>query len=225
MRIQELCREERPREKLVVFGPESLSTAELLAILIRTGTSKKSALDLAQEILAKEGRDIYWLSQAMWEEVLEIQGIGMAKGCQILAAIELGKRIASRPKEPRRKITDPDSVAQLFMEELRNLQKENFRILNLNCKGEVISKEQVAVGTLTSALVHPREVFHSAIRKSAQSIILVHNHPSGSTAPSEEDIEITARLSEAGEILGIEVLDHIIIGDGSYFSFKKQNML
>jgi DNA repair protein RadC len=225
MRIRELNREERPREKLMAYGVETLSTAELLAILIRTGTTKKSALELAQQLLAKEGRDIYWLSQAVWEEIVAMEGIGPAKGCQILAAMELGKRIASRPKENRRKITDPDSVAGLFMEEMRSLNKENFRILTLNCKGEILSKEQVAVGTLTSALIHPREVFHSAIRKSAQSIILVHNHPSGSTTPSDEDIQITSRLMEAGEILGIEVLDHIIIGDGTYFSFKKQNLI
>lgn len=225
MLIKELNIDERPREKLARYGVETLSTAELLSLLISSGTRKLSALELGQTILSREGRDIHWLTEALWEEIVEIPGIGPAKASRIIAAIELGKRISSRPREDRIKVENPDSVASIFMEEMRTLNKENFRLLTLNCKGDILSKEEVAVGTLTSAIVHPREVFHNAIRKSAQSIILVHNHPSGSVTPSEEDIHMTRRLAEAGEILGIEVLDHIIIGDGTYFSFKKQNML
>ena len=225
MLIKELNIDERPREKLARYGVETLSTAELLSLLISSGTRKLSALELGQTILSREGRDLHWLTEALWEEIVEIPGIGPAKASRIIAAIELGKRISSRPREDRIKVENPDSVASIFMEEMRTLNKENFRLLTLNCKGDILSKEEVAVGTLTSAIVHPREVFHNAIRKSAQSIILVHNHPSGSVTPSEEDIHMTRRLAEAGEILGIEVLDHIIIGDGTYFSFKKQNML
>ena len=225
MFIKELQLDERPREKLLAFGPQYLSLAELIAILLRTGTRDKSSLELAQELLAKENRDIYWLSQALMEEILEIPGIGEAKGCQIMAAIELGRRIAARPKEYRINVTDPDSVAALFMEEMRILKKENFRVLILNCKGEIISKEQIAVGTLTSAIVHPREVFHNAVRKSAQAVILIHNHPSGSVIPSKEDLDITKRLVDAGEILGIEVLDHIIIGDGEFLSFSQKGLI
>ncbi|NLB24187.1 MAG: DNA repair protein RadC [Clostridiales bacterium] len=224
-KIRELSMEERPREKLRKYGPEYLSTAELLAILIGSGTKNKSSLELAHNIVAKEEKALHWLSRAIYEEINKIEGIGPAKACQIMAAIEMGKRISQRPKEERVKIADPESVASLFMEEMRILNKECFKLLTLNCKGEILSKENVATGTLTSAIVHPREVFNCAVRKSAQSIILVHNHPSGEVTPSNEDINLTKRLYEAGKLVGIEVLDHIIIGDGIYFSFKKQNLI
>ncbi len=225
MIIKDMPGNERPREKLLEFGPQYLSNSELLAILLRTGTKQKSAVTLAQEILAKEKRGIYYLAQALPEELAEINGIGEAKACQILAALELGKRVATRPPEARDRVTDPESVALMFMDEMRDLKKENFSLLSLNCKGEVISKESIAVGDLTSAIVHPREVFSSAVRKSAKAVILVHNHPSGSVTPSKEDMNMTRRLKDAGEILGIEVLDHIIIGDGQWISFSQKNLL
>lgn len=225
MIIKEMPGDERPREKLLQYGPQYLSNSELIAILLRTGTKEKSAISLAHELLAKERRGIYYLAQALPEELAEISGIGKAKACQILAALELGKRVAARPPEIRDSVTSPESVALIFMEEMRNLNKENFRMLILNCKGEIISKESIAVGDLTSAIVHPREVFNSAVRKSAKAVILIHNHPSGSTIPSKEDINMTKRLKEAGEILGIEVLDHIIIGDGDWLSFSQKNLL
>jgi len=225
MIIKDMPGNERPREKLLEYGAKHLSNSELLAILLRTGTKEKSAITLAHEILAKEQRGLYFLAQALPEELAEIHGIGQAKACQILAALELGRRVAARPSESRDSVTDPESVALMFMEEMRNLNRENFKLLTLNCKGEVISRESVAVGDLTSAIVHPREVFNSAVRKSAKAVILVHNHPSGSTIPSKEDINITKRLKEAGDILGIEVLDHIIIGDGQWLSFNQKNIL
>lgn len=225
MIIRDMPGNERPREKLLEYGAQYLSNSELLAILIRTGTKEKSAITLAQEILAKEKRGLYFLAQVLPEELAEISGIGQAKACQILAALELGKRVAARPPESRDCITGPESVALMFMQEMRDLNKENFKLLILNCKGEIISNESIAVGDLTSAIVHPREVFSSAVRKSAKAVILVHNHPSGSTIPSKEDIHMTQRLKEAGEILGIDVLDHIIIGDGQWLSFNQKNML
>lgn len=223
--IKELPAEERPREKLMQYGPEKLSNSELLAILIGSGTKESSAIMLANRILALEEEGISYLTNCLPEELSDIPGMGMAKSCQIVAAIELGKRIATKPKGKRINIKSPDEVASLFIEEMRYLKKEYFKVLLLNTKNEIILIDNISIGNLNSSVVHPREVFCNAIRKSACSLIAVHNHPSGNPMPSQTDIDITRRLVEAGELLGIKVLDHLIIGDGTYVSLKEKMLL
>ncbi len=223
--IRNLPAEERPREKLMQYGADALSNSELLAILIGTGTREVSAISLANRILALEEEGISYLTNCLPEELSGIPGMGMAKSCQIVAAIELGKRIATKPKGKKISIKSPDEVASLFIEEMRYLKKEYFKALLLNTKNEIIMIENISVGNLNSSVVHPREVFCTAIKKSACSIIAVHNHPSGNPMPSQTDIDITRRLAEAGELLGIKVLDHLIIGDGTYVSLKEKMLL
>ena len=223
--IKELPSEERPREKLIQFGAGALSNAELLAILIGTGTREVSALMLANRVLAFEEEGISYLTDCQPDELTEIPGMGLAKSCQIIAAIELGKRIATKPRSKKINIKSPDEVAALFLEEMRYLKKEYFKVLLLNTKNEIIMIENISVGNLNSSVVHPREVFCTAIKKSACSMIAVHNHPSGNPSPSQADIDITKRLVEAGELLGIKVLDHLIIGDGTYTSLKETMLI
>lgn len=225
MIIRELPVDERPREKMVKYGISTLSDAELLAILIRTGTNKKTAVVLANEVLSLKKNGISFLAECVPEELTEIQGIGQAKACQIVAAIELGKRIATKPKETRFNVNNPETIANLFMEKMRYYKKEFFNVVILNTKGEVISVENVAIGDLNCTIIHPREIFCKAVKKSASSVIFVHNHPSGNPTPSREDLDITERLIKAGEILGIKVLDHIIIGDGIFLSFRNKNLM
>lgn len=223
--IKELPKDERPREKLIQYGVDSLSNSELLAILLRSGTKQMSAIEVSSRLLALDSEGICYLADSTVEELSQVRGVGVAKSCQILAAIELGKRIATRPKQKKINIASPQEVSNLFIEKMRYYKKEFFKVLLLNTKNEIIMIDEVSIGNLNSAIVHPREVFKNAIRKSASSIILVHNHPSGNPKPSSEDVEITKRLIESGRILGIEVLDHLIIGDGDYFSLKQNAMI
>lgn len=223
--IKELPSEERPREKLIQYGADTLSNTELLAILIGSGTKEVSAIMLANRILALEEEGISYLTNCLPEELSGIPGMGMAKSCQIIAAIELGKRIATKPKEKRINIKSPDEVASLFLEDMRYLKKEYFKVLLLNTKNEIIMVDNISIGSLNSSVVHPREVFSTAVRKSACSVIAVHNHPSGNPEPSQTDIDVTRRLVEAGELLGIKVLDHLIIGDGTYVSLKEKMLI
>lgn len=225
MIIKDLPMEERPREKIIAYGASLLSNAELLAILIGTGTKEKSAIDLASQVLSIEENGIGYLGDCMPEELCAIQGMGIAKACRIIAAIELGKRIATKPREKKIAINNPDSIANLFMEEMRYYKKEFFKVLLLNSKGEIISVEKTSIGDLSSTIVHPREIFCIPIRRSAAAVVFVHNHPSGNPIPSQEDIDVTNRLVEAGKLLGIKVLDHIVIGDGTYVSFKDKQLI
>ncbi|MBE6081254.1 MULTISPECIES: RadC family protein [Tissierellales] len=218
---------ERPREKLQRHGVGFLSNSELLAIIIRTGHKDDTAMDLAQKILSMDQNGIGYLSDVKQEELTQIKGIGYCKAAQIVAAVELGKRISSQYNYNMEKIqvSSPEVLVNLLMEEMRYLKKEYFKIAILNTKNNIISIETISVGNLNSSIVHPREVFNLAIRKSANSIILIHNHPSGDPNPSPEDINITNRLIEAGNIVGITVLDHIIIGDNRYVSFKERSII
>ncbi|WP_312091620.1 RadC family protein [Aminipila sp.] len=225
MIIRELPADERPQEKLVIYGTSALSNAELLAIIIRTGTNKKSAVTLANEILTFKENGIAFLAECVPEELAEIQGIGRTKACQIVAAIELGKRIATKPKQMRINVNNPEAIADLFMEKMRYYKKEFFDVVMLNTKGDVIAIENTAIGDLNCTIIHPREIFCKAVKKSASAVIFIHNHPSGNPTPSKEDIEITKRLVKAGEVLGIRVLDHIIIGDGTFLSLKNKNLM
>jgi DNA repair protein RadC len=223
--IKELPADERPREKLLRYGCQFLSNGELLAILIGTGTRDRSALSVAERILAMEETGISYLTDCTPEELCRIEGMGIAKSCKVVAAIELGKRIAQRPREKRYTAGTPEDVAALYMEEMRHLKKEYFKVLFLNTKNEILSVENTSIGNLNSSIVHPREVFRSAVKKGAAAIIVIHNHPSGNPMPSQNDLDITRRLSEAGQLLGIPVLDHLIIGDGVYISLKEKMLM
>lgn len=220
MKIKSLPELERPLEKCLSLGAESLSNSELIAILINSGTSKRSAVDLAEEVLSRSRDGISYLRESTLEELMSIKGIGCSKAARIIAAVELGKRIASRQIKKGMKIEDDEDVAELFMEDMRQLKKEIFKALLLDSKGGVISVETVSIGELSSTIVHPREVFCQAVKKSAAAIVFVHNHPSGDPMPSGEDIATTERLSECGRLLGIKVVDHLIIGDGRYMSLR-----
>ncbi|SHK61044.1 RadC family protein [Desulforamulus aeronauticus] len=222
--IRELPPEQRPRERMLKEGATSLSDIDLLAIMLRTGTAKSSAMELAAAILSRF-KDLRVLSQATIEELSEIKGIGPVKAVQVKAALELGRRLAALPAEERPIIRCPEDVCSLLMEDLRNLDREYFLALLLNTKNQVLAKETISIGTLNASMVHPRELFKVAIRRSAAAVILVHNHPSGDPTPSREDITLTKRLQEAGEIIGIDVLDHIVIGDNRFTSLKSKGLI
>lgn len=223
--MKEMPESERPREKLMRFGVKALSNAELLATLIRTGTKEASAVELSRRVLSANQGGLRALADCTVEELNQIKGIGTTKATQIIAAVELGKRLSMSRQGSKLNIKSPLDIANIFMEEMRYYKKEYFNTILLNTKNEIISTENISIGSLNSSLVHPREVFVSAIRKSASSMILIHNHPSGNPKPSNEDIKITKRLIEVGKIVGIEVLDHIVIGDGRYISLKEIAMI
>lgn len=220
MRIKLLPEKERPVEKACTLGINRLSNAELIALVIHTGMKNKSAISLSEDILGTFPEGLKSLGGCSIDDLLEITGVGKMKGCAILAAVELGKRISSCPGADRLSIQSAEDVANIFMEELRYLKKEHFNTVLVNSKGEIILTDEVSVGELSSTVVHPREVFSQAIRKSAAAVIFVHNHPSGDSNPSDEDIKTTKRLVEGGDLLGIRVLDHIIIGDGEFTSLR-----
>ena len=221
--IKQLPPELRPRERLLAAGPSALSDGELLGLLFGIGSWEKTAVELAGEVISEAG-GLHGLYDVSVHELMEVNGIGEAKACIILAAVELGRRIGQVRNPGRPVISSPTDVDRLLRGRIANLDRENFVAVLLNIKNEVIETPTVSVGTLSSSLVHPREVFKPAVRASAASVILAHNHPSGKVEPSREDREVTGRLSEAAEILGIEVLDHVIVGDG-YFSMKEHGML
>ncbi len=217
MKIKQLPISERPMEKMMIIGSNNLSNGELLGILIGTGTKNFSAIDLANKLILKLDGELLGLQTITMQELMSIKGIGKSKACNILAAIELAKRIKINNKQNFR-ISESKDVAEMMMEELRYKKKEYFICLHLNVKGEVIYKDIVSIGSLSQTEVHPREVFYQAIKRSAASVIFVHNHPSGDSTPSKEDVMITKRLIEVGLLLGINVLDHIVIGNGKYNS-------
>jgi len=222
--MKELPEDSRPRERLLKEGAEALSEPELLAILLGTGYRETTALELASHVV-KSFNNLRLLVDATVEELSGIKGIGPAKACQVKAALELARRLSRFTGSPRPVVKTPDDAAGLVMEEMRHLDREHFRALLLNTRNQVIGVDKVSVGTLNSSAVHPRELFRNAIKKSAASLILVHNHPSGDPTPSREDLEITSRLFEAGKIIGIDVLDHIVIGDNKFTSFKAKKLL
>lgn len=222
--IKEFPENERPREKLVKYGEKNLSDAELLAIILRTGSKNHTAISLAHQIIKDHKQGIRYLYTATVEEISSIKGIGIAKATQIKAAIELGRRL-SMESLIKCSIKSPLDVVDYLMEEMRYSMEENFNVVLLDTKNKVISVENITKGIVNASLVHPREVFKVAIRKNSTSMILAHNHPSGDPTPSKEDRSITKRLVKTGEIVGIHVLDHIIIGDGNYLSFKEMDML
>ncbi len=221
--IKQLPPELRPRERLLAAGPSALSDGELLGLLFGIGSRKKTAVELAGEVISEAG-GLHGLYDVSVHELMEVNGIGEAKACIILAAVELGRRIGQVRNPGRPVISSPADVDRLLRGRIANLDRENFVVVLLNTKNEVIEAPVVSVGTLSASLVHPREVFKPAIRASAASVILAHNHPSGKVEPSREDRDVTSRLGEAAQVLGIEVLDHVIVGDG-YCSMKEHGML
>ena len=222
--LRDIPIEERPRERMRNYGANALSNAELLAILLRTGTVNESAVLLAQRILNECG-SLRNLVDMSVDQLTAIRGVGEAKALQILAGIELGRRIARTQQPEMPVIRSPQDAANLVMEDMRYLKQEHFAVLFLNTKNQVIAVETLSIGSLNASIVHPREVFRAAIRRSSASIICVHNHPSGDPTPSREDIQVTERLVEAGRIIGIDVLDHLIIGDQKFASLKEQGLM
>ena len=234
MRMEDKPEELRPYEKFQKYGVSVLSNVDLLAILLRSGTPSNSAEEIAWKLLTL--RDLSYensnkksllveLCQVSYEELLQVEGIGPIKAIQILSLIELTKRISKESYRPRDKIKSPLDLANYLMEQLRHEREEKFIVISLNAKCKIIGEDVVSIGSLTSSIVHPREVYKVAIKRSAYSIIAIHNHPSGDPSPSKEDINITKRLKEAGELIGVPLLDHIVIGDGSYKSFKEESYL
>ena len=221
--IKQLPPEMRPRERLLEGGPGVLSDWELLGVLFGIGTREKTAVELAADVIS-EADGLHGLYDADANELMQVNGIGPAKACIILAAVEIGRRIGRVRNVGRPVISSPADVDGLLRGRIANLDRENFVVVLLNSKNEVLGAPLVSVGTLSQALVHPREVFKPAVRASAASVVLAHNHPSGNAEASREDREVTGRLREAAEILGIEVLDHVIVGDG-FFSMKEHGML
>jgi DNA repair protein RadC len=209
---------------MMSYGAGALSNAELLAILLRTGTVKESAVTLAQRILNECG-SLRNLTDMSFNQLTSIRGVGAAKALQILAGIELGRRIARSRMSDAPTIREPKHAAELIMEDMRYLKQEHFVSIFLNTKNQVLGVETLSVGSLNASIVHPREVFRAAIRRSSAAIICAHNHPSGDPTPSREDIHITERLAEAGRIIGIDVLDHLIIGDQKFVSLKEQGLM
>ena len=222
-KIKELPEADRPREKLLKFGAENLTDSELLAILLRTGLKGKNVLDLSRELLNHFG-GISGLSRAHVEELLSFRGLGKAKAITLLAAFEVGRR-ALLTEDFSPKITSPEDVANLVWMKLKNLKVEVFGIVTLNTKGKLISVHEITKGGTNFTSISPKEVFYPAVKDVASAVILFHNHPSGDPTPSSEDIEVTRKLLNGASLLEIEVLDHIIFGRNSYFSFKKEGLL
>jgi DNA repair protein RadC len=222
--VRDLPRQERPRERLQKFGPEALSAQELLALVIGRGIPNKSVMNIAQELLAKFG-NVKAISQATIEELSQIKGIGLAKAAQIKACFELGRRQELEPELKNFDIKDPESVVRAIRASIQDKAKEHFKLILLNPRNKIIGISTISIGTLNASLVHPREVFKDAIMHSAASVVLAHNHPSGDPEPSEDDLTITRRLIEAGKILGVEVMDHIIIAKNGFFSFKERGLV
>nr|WP_026906335.1 DNA repair protein RadC [Paucisalibacillus globulus] len=222
--IKDVPKEDRPRERLLHLGANHLSNQELLAILLGSGTREESVMALANRLLMHfEGLKL--LKDATIEELTAIKGIGSAKGVLILSALELGKRLSQYKPNERYVIRSPEDGADYVMEELRNLNQEHFVVLFLNTKNQIIHRQTIFIGSLNASIVHPREVYREAVKRSAASIIVAHNHPSGDPTPSQEDIHVTKRLAESGKMIGIELLDHLIIGDRKFVSLKEKGYL
>lgn len=225
--ISEWPEDERPREKMAKMGAVNLTNAELLALIIRTGdtASRKSAIDLGRDVISHFGDNLRELGSAAISEITAIKGMGPAKATGIKAAFALASRFQARKLENLDRFTSPRQVFDYFHHEFRDSRKEYFLVLLLDGKNRIIRRVQISEGSLNQSIVHPREVFSPAVKESAAAVILIHNHPTGDPAPSQEDISVTRRLKEAGEIMGIRVLDHIIIGEDEFMSFVEKGLL
>jgi len=218
--IRDLARVERPREKLIQYGPARLSNKELLAIILRTGGKNESVIELSGRVIRNCKAEN--LPSVSYAEIRKIPGIGPAKACEILACFELGRRLLKGKVSSL--FLKPEDVWK-ELKDIRELKKEHFVIFYLDSRNQEIKREIISVGSLNASLVHPREVFEPAVKNLAAQVILAHNHPSGNPEPSRDDLEINRRLVEAGKILGIEVIDHIIVTATGYLSFKEKNLI
>lgn len=222
--IHDLPAAERPRERLQKFGPEALSAQEILALILGRGIGGESVMVTAQRLLGRFG-SLRGIAGASLEQLSEIKGIGLAKACQIKAAFELPNRIEGATDTVRQPcLKTPEDAVEMVRGRLKNKKKEYFLALLLDTRNRLIRVAEVSVGSLDASIVHPREVFKEAVAASAASAIFVHNHPSGDPSPSDDDIQLTRRLAGAGEIMGIDVLDHVILGDGSFLSLKREGL-
>jgi DNA repair protein RadC len=217
--VSDLPPSERPRERLLRFGVEALSAQELLALILGRGTRGESVMLTSQRLLSRFG-DLQGMAGSSVEELSTVRGIGLAKATQLKAAFELGRRLDSYPVKDKRAIRSPEDALQEVKAKLKGKKKEHFLAILLDTRNQVIGIAPISVGSLDSSVVHPREVFREALAASAASVIFVHNHPSGDPSPSEDDIKLTQRLVEAGKIMGVEVLDHVVVADSAYASLK-----
>ncbi len=215
---------DRPKEKFVAHGGAYLSDSELLAILVESGSGGKNSVDLARDLL-KKFDDLSGIDSASIDELCKVNGIGNGKAIIIKAGLEIGRRFVSSSKSANSVYRSSEDVVDVYMPKMKNLKREIFKIVLLNAKNKPIKSVTIAEGGLTSSVAHPREIFNPAIRESAHAVILMHNHPTGDPEPSDEDINYTRRLVEAGKMVGIKVLDHIIIGENNYYSFSDEGNL
>jgi DNA repair protein RadC len=214
--------EERPREKLLSQGAGALCPAELLAILLRTGSGGgRTAVDVARDLWRAGGESWEGLLRLPTADIAAVKGMGQAKAAAILASLEISKRVGALPLRNGRPVADGGDVYRHFAGKLCRLEKETFHCLLMDSKNRVLREERISEGTLSESLVHPREAFRAAVREGAAGVIFVHNHPSGDPAPSREDVELTSRLMEAGKLLGIRFLDHVIVARSGYYSFAR----
>jgi len=224
MRIKDIPKENRPRERFLKQGPEALSNAELLAIILQKGSKEENVIDMSNRLISKYGMDK--LSDLSLTELQEIKGIGPAKAMQILTMSELGKRYNQSKLPQTKRITCSEDVFNIFYERLKDKKQEHFYILMLDIKNKIIGEQLISKGTLDASIIHPREIFSPAIKNVSAKIILVHNHPSGDPSPSEEDLRITNKLRDIGEELGIKVLDSVILGKERFWSeIERKEML
>ena len=226
--MKDMLAEERPYEKCERFGAGSLTTIELLAVLLRTGTKGENSLELARKLLypdgEKKGEGIP-LQRWSREELLRIHGIGRVKAVQILCLCELSRRMAQMSAREELDFSSPDTVARYYMEDMRHLKQEELKLLMLNTKSKLLGETRISKGTVNMSVISPRELFIEALQKDAVMIILLHNHPSGDPEPSREDILVTKKIAKAGELIGITLIDHIIIGDRSYVSLAEKGWI
>jgi len=223
MKIKSLPSDERPREKLIKYGSRTLTNSELLAIILRTGNKKESVLELSNKFFKRY--NLKSLSRVKITGLKKQLGIGDVKACQIMACFELGKRLSAFKEDKKPVIESAKDVAKLFIPEMSALEEEHFKGIYLDPRKRIIKQETIFIGSLNESVIHPREIFKIALDENAAAIILLHNHPSGDTSPSSFDIEITKELIKAGELLGIQVLDHIIIGGKEYFSLREKGII
>lgn len=231
-KLHDLPRSERPRERLLMHGADKLSAAELLSLILNTGTTGESVLMISQKLIMKFG-SLKGIMNASLEDLKELKGIGEAKSTRLIASCALAKKIINEIRiseeknfvNKKKSITSPDELYEIIKERIINFSKEHFFVISLDARNNFIGIDEISVGTLTASIVHPRETFESAIKRHAAQIIIAHNHPSGETDPSEDDLKITKRLVDSGKIMGIEVLDHLIITQNTYMSFKEKMLI
>ncbi len=227
LRMNEIREEERPYEKCLVHGASHLTNAELLAVLLRTGTKGLNALELSRTLLqySDDEESILAIHHLSLQKLLKIKGIGKVKAIQILCLSELARRLAKATAKDGLVFNKPSTIAEYYMEDMRHQKQEYMKLLMLNTKGSLIGESNITKGTVNASLVSPRELFIEALEYGAVSIILIHNHPSGDPSPSQNDIYVTKQIKEAGKLIGIELLDHIIIGNNCYISFAEEQMI